>query len=286
MTSDHLSGIDGFEADLDLEGVNAKIRRARHNLRALEGDIEEFCESEREKILGELDRLPPLVVYSAKPELLADYSARVGEIAYNLRSALDHLVWQLVWSNSRLPTNRNEFPIFNCERRYSKASCRKLEGIGPHHSALIERLQPYHKGSAIGQHLWMLHLICNIDKHRYLNAIQLDYKADAHLRDDSVPPHLTYGLTSGLALQFLLRGTDYEGQVEKEVVTALCFRDRELQLASPGYGSSMEKAGIGSPPVTLVLSSCLLAVSEVVREARELMGGSDTEVTGCSNGTH
>ena len=285
MTSDHLSGIDGFEADLDLVGVYAKIRRARHNLQTFESDIKEFCESEREKILGKLDQLPPLVVYSANPELLADYSARVGEIAYNLRSALDHLVWQLIWSNHELPTNHSEFPIFNCGQRYLKASSRKLKGMGPHHAALIEGFQPYHRGCAIGQHLWMLHLIGNIDKHRYLNPIDLSYKADAHLQDDSVPSHLTYGLTSGLGLQFLLRGTGYEGHVEKEVVTSLCFRTRELQLASPGYGSTMEKAGVGGPPVTLVLSSCLVAVSEVVREARETMGGSDTGVKDCPSGT-
>ena len=132
----------------------------------------------------------------------------------------------------------------------------------------------------------MLHLICNIDKHRYLNPIDLSYKADAHLRDDSVPSHLTYGLTSGLGLQFLLRGTGYEGHVETEVVTSLCFRNRELQLASPGYGSTMEKGGVGGPPVTLVLSSCLMAVEEIVRQASELIGRSDTEVTDCPYGTH
>ena len=255
--------------DLDLEGVNAKTRRARHNLQTLESDMEEFCENERERILDKLRELPPLIVYSTKPDLLADYSARVGEIAYNLRSALDHLVWQLIWSNHRLPTARSEFPIFNCERKYVGASSRKLEGIGSKHAELIESFQPYHQDLAIGQHLWMLHLICNIDKHRYLNVIDLNYKADAHLKDDSVPSHLTYGLRSGLGLQFLLRGTGYEDHVETEVVTAVCFRDRELLLASPGYGSTVEKVGIGSPPVILVLSFCLIAVEEVIRKTSE-----------------
>ena len=258
--------------DLDLEGVHAKIRRARNNLRSLECDIEEFCESEKERHILEIKRGSALVLDSNPPELLVDYSIRVGEIAYNLRSALDHLVWQLVLDNHEMPTAQNEFPIVRCERKYRKATRKKLRGIGQHHASLIERVQPYHKDRSVGQHLWMLHLICNIDKHRYLNVINLHSLTNAHLKDYSVPTDLTYGLTSGSALWTFLKGTEYEDRVEIDVETAVSFRDREFQEANPGYGSRMEQAGIQNPQVTLALSSCLMAVNEVVRQVTNEVG--------------
>ena len=255
--------------ELDLEGVNAKIRRADSGLNSLQSELDEFCEKERERYIHELRRGSVVVLGSNPHEQLVDYSIRVGEIVYNLRSALDHLVWQLVWSNREIPTTRNEFPIFSSEDKYRKAARRKLEGMAPRHAALIERAQPYHKDSAVGRHLWMLQMISNIDKHRYVNVISMYSIADAYLKDDGVPSDLTYGLTSGKGLLFLMRGTEYEQHVEIDVKTDVCFRDRELMLASPGYGSELEKAGNHSPPVTSALSSSRMAVQEVIRRVTE-----------------
>ena len=57
------------------------------------------------------------------------YSIRVGEIAYNLRSALDHLVWQLVQSNGQHPDSYNESPIFRYKSRVLDQVERKLKGL-------------------------------------------------------------------------------------------------------------------------------------------------------------
>ncbi len=249
---------------MDLEGVKAKVKRATVNLRNLEGDIDEFREREQRRLIAEIERGSPIVVGSDPPELLVDHSIRVGEIAYNLRSALDHLVWQLVRHNQEAPTRQNEFPIFICERRYQEEKKRKLRGVGLASASAIESLQPYHSHSTAGTHLWMLHLICNIDKHRHVNVVNLHSTATAHLRDDSVPTTLTHGMKSGLALLEYLKGTGYEDRVEIEVETDVCFRDKELEEASPGYGSRIESEGINRPPVVPVLSSCLKAVNEVV----------------------
>ena len=258
---------------MDLEGAKAKVRRATVNLRNLENDIDEFREKERRRLVAEIEQGFPRVVGSDPPELLIDYSIGVGEIAYNLRSALDHLVWQLVCHNQETPTPRNEFPIFMSERRYHKAKDRKLHGVGPEPAASIEGIQPYHKDSAVGAHLWMLHLICNIDKHRYVNVVNLHSIANAHLRGDDVPETLTHGMESGLGLLTYLEGTGYEDRVEIDVVTDVCFRDKELEEASPGYGSRIENEGINRPPVTSVLSSCLWAVNEVVAMLTNDVGG-------------
>ena len=257
---------------MDLEGVQAKVRRATVNLRNLESEIDEFREKERQRLVAEIRQGFPRMIGSDRPELLIDYSIVVGEIAYNLRSALDHLVWQLVCHNQETPTSRNEFPIFLSEREYRNKKGRKLHGVGPAPAASIEGLQPYHTHSPVGAHLWMLHSICNIDKHRYVNVVNLHSTATAYLLDDDVPRQLTHGVKSGLALLTYLKGTGYEDRVEIDVVTDVCFRDRELEEASPGYGSRIERKGINRPPVTSVLSSCLKAVNEVVAMLTEDVG--------------
>ena len=45
------------------------------------------------------------------PSPPVDWSIRVGEFAYNLRSSLDHLVWQLVESNGATPGTWTYFPV-------------------------------------------------------------------------------------------------------------------------------------------------------------------------------
>lgn len=144
-----------------------------------------------------------------------------------------------------------------------------LKGIAPHRFELIERLQSYHESCEVGQHLLMLHSICNIDKHRYLNVVNLHTFAGAYLKDDSVPDDLLSGVTGGLALLTQLKGTGYADRVEIDVITDVCFRDEELEKASPGYGSRIEQKGVQRPPVTRALSFCLMAVNEVVMQLNQ-----------------
>ena len=47
----------------------------------------------------------------------------------------------------------------------------------------------------------------------------------------------------------------------------MCFRDAELEAASPGYGSAIEMEGIlKRPPVVPALQSCRTAVVSVVEQ--------------------
>ena len=74
---------------LKLEGVNAKIARARKCLEVLEIDMAAFCEYERRRKVFEIESCVPVIVGDNMPETPIGYSIRVGEIAFNLRSALD-----------------------------------------------------------------------------------------------------------------------------------------------------------------------------------------------------
>ena len=109
----------------------------------------------------------------------------------------------------------------------------------------------------------MLRSICNIDKHRHLNVVNMHSFLTAHVEGD-VDLALTHGQTGGLGLLNTLRNTGEKDKVRIDAVVDVCFRDDDLEEASVGYGSAIEKEGLNRPPVVKALSSCLTAVETVV----------------------
>ncbi len=214
------------------EGINAKIERARVELLSLESDITAVCAHRRRQIIFEHSQPGPFVL-DDHPRLPIDYSIRVGQIVYSLRSALDHLVWQLVLINGKKPGNRNEFPIFDSEEKYQKESKNKLKGVSANRCELIRSIQPFSHCGKTGDHLWMLHSMCNIDKHRHLNVVA------------------THSVTN-------------VSRPEIECIVDVCFLDFALESASPGYSSPIELRGVKRPPVLSVLFCCLATVIHVV----------------------
>ena len=159
-----------------LEAVDAKIERARSELRLLKADIAAFCEERARLIVREeCDDERELWVYRGDtPQAPIQWSVRAGEFAYNLRSALDHLVWRLVEANGEEPGGNSQFPI------QSKANPSRFEeqlhGISPLAKDYIESVQPHQRSEewyltatdrvCIG--LALLNELCNMDKHRHL----------------------------------------------------------------------------------------------------------------------
>lgn len=151
-----------------LEAVDAKIDRARTEMRALKSDIAAFCEERARLIRREADgENERWVYYGGSPKAPIEWSVRAGEFAYNLRSALDHLIWQLVVANCECPGKHNEFPI--SEEENTKMIERRLKGIGQSAMEYIKSVQPYRQDSAgVGKGLTLLNEMCNTDKHRHL----------------------------------------------------------------------------------------------------------------------
>jgi hypothetical protein len=126
-------------------------------------------------------------------------SAIVGDCLYTLRSSLDHLAWQLASLNGPPPSG-TEFPIFTDCGAYHRLSrgkpargsgLYKTRGIAPAEQALIEQSQPYNRPSdPEADPLWILHSLCNIDKHRVL--------------------HLTGGTIQGSSFAVLTHGAQVE----------------------------------------------------------------------------
>jgi hypothetical protein len=104
--------------------------------------------------------------------LSPELSIRVGEFIYNLRSALDHLVFALAWHDSgKKPTGSHErklqFPIEDREKSFDARRNTLLKGVSDSNVALIERYQPYKRCDWMG----VLRDLSNTDKHRELLSL-------------------------------------------------------------------------------------------------------------------
>lgn len=101
----------------------------------------------------------------------------VGDALHNLRSSLDHLVWQLVIANGKKPCRKNSFPIFDPERGTPFAEITKetLKGVHPKAVEAIEKLEPFY------DLLWLLHRLDILDKHREILAL-----GPAHVGHDAL----------------------------------------------------------------------------------------------------
>ncbi len=88
----------------------------------------------------------------------------IGEICYNLRAALDYLVFQLAHWDSGTRQEKTQFPLEMSPNDWRTREKRSLKGVNPSHIAEIKKLQPYNGC----QWTKTLALISNPDKHMHL----------------------------------------------------------------------------------------------------------------------
>lgn len=96
------------------------------------------------------------------------HSLIVGDILYNLRSCLDHLVHQLIVANTGAqPTYRTyEFPIFVTESQFNKNVDRLLRDVSPDGVGRIKQVQPFTFERPKDTSLYNLNEMGLVDKHR------------------------------------------------------------------------------------------------------------------------
>lgn len=178
-----------------LDGPRLKIRRTEIQIKAL-GDLQTAMwknsdySAVKEKVNPKTGRYIYTVRASGDPPD-PEWGVYIGEIAHNLRSALDGLVYQLaILNGAPADTRDTQFPVFLY--RYTRVvkgrqingfeGGTKGKGIGrgrgmiqrlcPKHQTLIKRLQPYQRSR--GGHNNSLHLLSeinNADKHRLIQVV-------------------------------------------------------------------------------------------------------------------
>ena len=153
-----------------LMGVMAKIERARQHIRDFEARRELFIQSRPYDVVRDD---PQAGVYGfvlrfrCKPP--RDMPLTIGDAVHNLRSALDHLAWQLVEANGQTPSKDTAFPIFETADKYKKHSASRVEGMSTGAISLINAIQPYQGGN---DDLWELHRLDILDKHRLQYVVE------------------------------------------------------------------------------------------------------------------
>lgn len=92
-----------------------------------------------------------------------------GEFAYCLRSALDHLAWQLALLTTDSPNAKTCFPIYESIPVKNSRYWDSISDIPVPASTVIQELQPFNRGTSFKDDLlWQLNKLCNIDKHQVI----------------------------------------------------------------------------------------------------------------------
>ena len=167
--------IDGVTASgvgitLNLDSCLEKLRRAREHFEAFDAQLSAFFDSNPYRAFGKVEGEDGWYVFRLQvvrkpPERIG---LLVGEYVHQLRSVMDHLMWQLGWWRKRPlpPQSRGlTFPIESVQRDID-ASLSRLQGNIPDDwNALVRAVQPHDRKDdpllAI-QRLW------NRDKHQAL----------------------------------------------------------------------------------------------------------------------
>lgn len=164
-----------------LKSAKVKLVRATKHLYAIKRCIAAYAKTKPHKIVQKTKGKKKLNVPKS-PSL--EISLLAGEMVYQMRSALDHLVFDLIKRNPNIATidpdweDRCQFPILvrlpeNATPPLNKSAFgRSLPGITDPPFAFIESVQPYYGVGAVNNALGFLRYLSNIDKHRHLNLLR------------------------------------------------------------------------------------------------------------------
>jgi len=194
-----------------LDGPRLKIARAKSHIEVLRLANAGFtAKADYRVVVAELDPKSREYALRALINVLPplELGVCIGEVAHDLRSALDGLIYQLGMLNgaSEEALTRTQFPIFlkqrvlgcrgKCSGKPPHFTCGGLKLIKPlrrEHQAEIERLQPYRRGNKGKRSpLYFLHELNNADKHRLLQVVgakPAGYGAGAAWGDEPLPDY-------------------------------------------------------------------------------------------------
>lgn len=167
-----LSGV-GWPPEDTLTSAQRKLKRGIEHVETLCGEARAFEDDEAYLFESERKaRSAKEVEYRCfavqRKDMPSHWPLLAGEAIQNLRSALDHLVYELSGGN-----RRTQFPIFTDPCEFQVLGSRKLKGVPEAKRALIEKAQPYRFMPEDAAHhpLAQLSALSNRDKHRVLATI-------------------------------------------------------------------------------------------------------------------
>ena len=156
------------------QSVTLKIDQAKKHLRNLKKDVNAFLSRKPFIVVTEEDSSGDLVYrIRIQTPIPVRWSADIGDLLHNLRSALDHLAWELVVANGHQPTRATSFPISDDEPSFKHNLQKQLHGASAVARTAVENLKPYKGGS---DDLWRIHTLHIIDTHRMVVLAGASYQ--------------------------------------------------------------------------------------------------------------
>jgi len=175
-----------------LDGPCARIARAGEDLTGLSAEMGAFFAARPfTPVEAEFDKRLRVQVYRATGgpgPLPVGWGVTVGDIAHNLRAALDGLAWQLALLKGPRPSQRTAFPVHlrattrlrdsggnplpHFWNHQSGKANREIQSIDRKYWPRIEAFQPYKRGNGHRRSaLYHLSELNNTDKHRLVTVI-------------------------------------------------------------------------------------------------------------------
>lgn len=159
------------------ESAYTKLFQANEHLQSLKLEIRAFLERDPYNIVAEPNNERSAYVWRVhiREEPLPTLSLVVGDCIHNLRSSLDHLVFDLAGRPKGRTAGKLEFPIHTTSEGYLMGAKEKLAGVAGEAQTIIQGLQPYHREGQMFSFephpLDVLRRLSNIDKHRSLHLV-------------------------------------------------------------------------------------------------------------------
>jgi hypothetical protein len=167
-------------ADDRIRLIRIKIERANKHIAELEDAILQSGVLHGKTARANMDAEPgePFLHFGSFNVYAPEIPAMIGDAAHNLRSALDHLAYHLVWVGTDNGEVRSQgwekiqFPIAHSADSYkSDRTAGKVQGMERKAIEAIDALKPYKGGN---EPLWLLNKIDNADKHSFILPIGED----------------------------------------------------------------------------------------------------------------
>lgn len=261
-----------------LNSAHIKLGRAVEHLQGLQLEFQRFNDSKPYEIRNErnFDTGQKMLVYYPLGSIPSNWVAVIGEILFNLRSALDLAVYELTVWEKGTPLKQTEFPIFDDEDAFFKL---KKNGDSAHGSGLykirglrqdtidgITSIQPFNTRKLYGgvAFLSLLQEMNIIDKHRELHVCRRLYSGfEARYLKDIPNPDVNAVFTF-----YLVQGIDLDKRAVLTLFNPVAFDDEMEMDANVPIEIAFDKGstpGFDSPQkVIYILSSIITCVENVL----------------------
>jgi len=225
-----------------LEGIWLKWKRAVGHFETLDRMVERFYEPDSYQLYPQLDadQRPTIRVRNVRQADLR-FGVVIGDIVHNLRSCLDHLVYELSRPvGGGNPPSGTEFPLFLHPHAFrhgarGRSGRYRIRAVRRGAKGRIEALQPYHRRNDPDLFsLWQLHELSNIDKHRLVHVVT----AAAQIRQVQISSsnpglrNLGYETFPGpleedkVVVRFFVAGADDDTKLNADLTLEVAFDQR------------------------------------------------------------